>query len=98
MAKYHPGMFMRYSPLKSRTWIRDLDSESRAIFARLGYVYAVDISITGGKARAKTALRDRHGRFIRKERRLKMYLLIFWNQTRQLWDIWEYEDLESLLE
>ena len=68
MAKYHPGMFARYSPLKTRTWIRDLDSESKRIFARLGYVYAVDISIIGGKARAKTASRDRHGRFIKKER------------------------------
>jgi len=67
-ARYHPGMFARYGALKTRTWIRDLDSESRRIFARLGYVHAIDISTIGGKARAKTALRDRRGRFIKKER------------------------------
>ena len=66
-AKYHSDMFARFQ-LRGKTWIRDLDSESRAIFAKLGYVYAIDICTIGGKARARTATRDYRGRFIRKVR------------------------------
>lgn len=60
----HPykGLFKDYK-LHGRNWLTTLGKEEKSFFNYLGCAYN-DHGRMGGKARAKTALRDKRGRFL----------------------------------
>lgn len=59
----YPNMFHSvYEKLEGRDWIRRVSPEDRRIFVERGLAHA-QWGKLGGIARAKTALRDRRGRF-----------------------------------
>ncbi len=54
----------KYPVLQGRDWIRKISAEDRKVLIWLG-MKAWDFGRLGGLARAKTALRDNRGRFVK---------------------------------
>ena len=57
------GMFKNKYKLSGKNWIQKLPKEDRRIFSEIGRIYNLHGHL-GGVARAKTAKRDKKGRFI----------------------------------
>ena len=60
------GIFKSRGPLIGRDWVARLNPEDREVFSWLGR-RAGDFGRMGGKARARTAKRDKRGRFASNE-------------------------------
>lgn len=59
----YQGMFKRRFQLRGKDWLRGIPAEERLIFCEIGRVYNGNGHL-GGVERARTAKRDRRGRFI----------------------------------
>ncbi len=60
---WHKAFPLALGPGAGSDWVRRLSSEDRALFAWIGLVYS-EFGRLGGLARARTAKRDRRGRFV----------------------------------
>lgn len=63
-AKIYPDLFKRnYPELKGRNWLLSVSVEDRKAFSRIGFAHS-GYGRQGGIKRAKTALRDKKGKFV----------------------------------
>lgn len=60
------GLFASRYKLHGRDWIRLLDPDDRAVLVH-GMMSAGLYGVLGGLARSRSAVRDNHGRFMRKQ-------------------------------
>lgn len=58
----YPDLFKDYPDRKGKDWVRRLPKEELKVFISIG-LKAADFGKLGGAARAKSAKRDRRGRF-----------------------------------
>ncbi len=66
--RLHHGIVIARYELHGRDWLRRITAEDRKVIADLGRSQTPDeFHSLGGKARVQKALRDKRGRFIKKE-------------------------------
>ena len=60
----YPNLFKKFDQRQGKSWVKNLPAEDLRVFVEID-LQAAEHGHLGGMARAKTARRDKRGRFVR---------------------------------